>query len=201
MRRLLIAVFASLLAVAPIAPAAHAQIRSLTLDGDLAGGPRNGEVRLGIDYRVTHRNGHERLIPKRVTSFDYLFVPVSCHQGTSVASLDVGAIGSPGAKLTKKRFSNTYTATWAGVIQSTFHFVGQKLWQGRTKWRGQKPKPPGKKFFWKRASGILNIIDWDDLRPGSFTNCTTNGPRSWSAHQCRETSADPIYLPLCGPEF
>ena len=45
-------------------------------------------VRLGIDYLVKHRNGHERLIPQRVTAFALLYVPVSCERGPGIADFD-----------------------------------------------------------------------------------------------------------------
>ena len=81
MRRLLIAVFASSLSLALIAPAAHGatEVRHLTLDGTAAGGPpgpTQGQVELGIDYLVKHRNGHTRLVPQRVR-LAFLTVPVS----------------------------------------------------------------------------------------------------------------------------
>ena len=205
MRRLLIAVFASSLSLALIAPAAHGatEVRHLTLDGTAAGGPpgpTQGQVELGIDYLVKHRNGHTRLVPQRVTAFAFLSVPVSCDQVAGpLGSFEPGPGfgGVPAIKITKKRFSYRYTDTWAGniAIQATVQFAGQKMWQERTKWRGQEPKPPGKKFFWKRASGTLNIIDYDYLAPGGPTNCTTNGPRSWSAHQCNATSYRPRLPP------
>ena len=174
MRRLLIAVFASLLAMALIAPAAHGatKVRHLTLDGELAGGPpgpEQGIVGLKIDYLVKHRNGHTRLVPQRVTSFAFLFVPVSCDQGAGAfGSFEPGPGfgGVPAIKITKKRFSYRYTDTWGDAIQATVQFAGQKMWQERTKWRGQEPKPPGKKFFWKRASGPSTSSTWVGSRPG-----------------------------------
>ena len=205
MRRLLIAVLGSLLAVALIAPAAQGatNVRALTLEGPISGG---GILRLNIDYLVKHRNGHTRLIPNRLTAFHYLYVPVSCEQGnpwSGVVWWEGGfGLGVTGVKITKKQFSYRYTAATDPVfgVQSTLQFAGQKMWQGRTKWwSGQEPKPPGKKFFWKLASGVLNITEWD--WPGVALNCTTNGPRSWSAHQCRRLSTDPVYLPLCARDF
>jgi hypothetical protein len=209
MKRLLIAVFASLLGVALIAPAAHGatKVRHLTLDGTAAGGPpgpTQGSVELGIDYLVEHRNGHKRLVPQGVTSFAFLTVPVSCDQVAGpFGSFEPGPGfgGVPAIKITQKRFSYRYTATWGDAIQATVQLAGQKMWQERTKWRGREPKPPGKKFFWKRASGTLNVIDYDYLAPGGPTNCTTSGPRSWSAHQCRVRTSDPEYLPLCFEGF
>ena len=207
MRRLLIAVLGSLLAVALIAPAAQGatNVRSLTLEGPISGG---GIVRLNIDYLVKHRNGHTRLIPDRVTAFHYLYVPVSCEQGNQGRGLawwEGGfGLGVTGVKITRKQFSYKYTATDPAFgLQSTLQFAGQKMWQGRTKWRPghfDKPKPPGKKFFWKLASGVLNINEWDWPEITAL-NCTTNGPRSWSAHQCLRLSTDPVYLPLCARDF
>jgi hypothetical protein len=212
MRRLLIAVFTSSLALALIAPAAHGatEVQQLTLDGTVAGGPpgpEQGGVELKIDYLVQQRNGHKRLVPQRVTSFAFLTVPVSCDQVAGpLGSFEPGPGfgGVPAIKITEKRFSYRYTATWGDALQATVQFAGQKMWQERTKWRspGKKPKPPGKKFFWKRASGTLNIIDYDYLTPGGPTNCTTNGPRPWSAHQCKaRTGTDPVYLPQCFEGF
>jgi hypothetical protein len=202
MRRVLTAAFVSSVALALSAPGAQAQIRHLTLDGDLAGGPRTGIVQLGIDYKVTRRNGHKRLVPKRVTSFHYRYVPVRCDQDPSSASFSLFAFsGFPGVKVTNKRFSHQYTATWGGAVQSTGLFAGQKMWQARTNWRGTKPKRAGRRLYLKRVSGVLNIMDWDDLRPGGPTNCTTDGPRHWSARQCRATDSDPAYLPLCKRDF
>jgi hypothetical protein len=208
MKRWLIVVFASLLAVAMSAPTADAKVRHFTLDGELAGGPpgpEQGILELRIDYLVKHTHGRKKLIPRQVTSLAFLFVPVSCDQGAGpFGSFEPGpGFGElPAIKITKKRFSSTYTATWAGTIQSTVQLSGRKMWQGGTKWRGGGRNPtPGKKFFWKRASGTLDIIDWDHLAPAGPKNCTTNGPRSWSVHQCRVRASDPAYLPLCTQTF
>ena len=172
-------------------------MRSLALEGPVAGGgPQSyGEIHLGIDYLVKHSNGHKKLIPSQVTSFQYLYMPVSCDQSNFQAS----GFATAGVEVTKKRFSYRYMGAW-GDIQSTVQLTGQKMWQGRTKWRGQKPKPPGRKFYAKMASGVLNIIDWDWATVGAL-NCTTNGPRSWSAHQCLHLSTDPSYLPPCDRAF
>jgi hypothetical protein len=195
MRRLLIAGFASLLAVALITPGAQGAtgVKTLTLEGQFAGVP-TALVQMKIDYLVEHRNGHKRLIPHRVRHFDYAFPGlVSCDQGSTV----VGGVFSPdiNIKIRKKRFSSTYTTT-TPAVQSTVKLVGQKMWQGTTKWRSpdKKPKPAGRKFFWKRASGELSIIDYDWPDVG-FTNCRSTRPASWSAHQCLGTG--PSYVPLC----
>lgn len=201
MRRLLIAVFASSLALALIAPTAQgvAKVRHLTLDGQLAG-QRAGIVLLGIDYLVKHKNGHERLIPRRVTSFSYLYVPVSCDLGPGIADFESHDFGGAApVKITKKRFAFRDTAPW-GDIQSTIQVNGHKMWQGTTGWGGRKPKPWLKKYPWKRASGTLNILDFDWPAAG-YVNCTTNGPRSWTAHQCHERESDPAYLPMCPVDF
>lgn len=200
MRRLLIAGFASLLAVALIAPAAQGAtgVRSLTLEGQFGGGgvPTPYQVQLSIDYLVKHKNGHKRLIPNRVTHFEYAFPePVSCDQGSTFVGDGFGP-DPLNIEITKKRFSSTYTTT-GPVVQSTVKLVGQRMWQERTKWRSpdKKPKPAGRKFFWKRASGVLSIIDFEEPELG-FTNCSSNGPASWSAHQCRDGSG-PVYVPVC----
>jgi hypothetical protein len=201
MRRLLIAAFASLLAVALIAPAAQGatEVRSLTLEGEFAGGGVHPpQMQMKIDYLVEHRNGHERLVPDRVTYFQYVFPGlVSCDQGSTVIGGDSGFLPGINIKITKKRFSSTYT-TVGPATQSTVKLVGEKMWQGRTKWRSphKKPKPAGRKFFWKRASGTLSIIDYD-WPGGGFTNCHNTGrPASWSAHQCLNGSG-PVYVPIC----
>ena len=205
MRRLLITVLGSLLGVVLIAPAAQGatEVRSLTLEGEFAGGGVHPpQMQMKIDYLVEHRNGHERLVPDRVTYFQYVFPGlVSCDQGSTVIGGDSGFLPGISIKITKKRFSSTYT-TVGPATQSTVKLVGQKMWQGRTKWRSpsKKPKPAGRKFFWKRASGTLSIIDYD-WPGGGFTNCHNTGrPASWSAHQCRNlntTDPVPVYLPVC----
>ncbi len=190
MKRLLIAVLGLLLAVVLIAPAAQGatKVRSLTLEGEVAGG---GAVQLGIDYLVKHKNGRKRLTPHRVTNFVYTDIPVTCDQGkpwTAGFAFGPGGTGT-NIKITKKRFSRTDTIT--DPFSATVRVVGQKMWQGRTKWRPgpfNKPRPPGKKFFWKLASGTLNIFDYSAYPTLGATHCTTNGPRSWSAHQCGRTS-------------
>ena len=76
MRRLLIAVFASLLGGALIAPAAQGAIgvQSLTLEGEFAGGAvYRTQVQMKIDYLVKYKSGHKRLIPNRVTQFEFYF--------------------------------------------------------------------------------------------------------------------------------
>ena len=200
MRRLFIAGFASFLAAALIPPGAQGAtgVKTLTLEGQFAGGAVHPmQVQMKIDYLVKHKSGHKRLIPNRVTQFEFAFPrPLSCDQGSL---FDVGGgSGFVNIRITKKQFSSTYT-TIGPVVQITVNLVGQKMWQGRTKWRSphKKPKPPGRKFFWKRAAGEVSIIDYDWPDRG-FTNCTSNGPASWSAHQCRHLSTDPVYLPLCG---
>ena len=89
MRRLLIAGFASLLAVALITPGAQGAtgVKTLTLEGQFAGVP-TAPVQMKIDYLVEHRNGHKRLIPNRVTHFDYAFPGlVSCDQGSTLVGV------------------------------------------------------------------------------------------------------------------
>ena len=204
MRRLLITVLGSLLAVALITPVAQGAtgVKTLTLEGEFGGGAVHPtQVQMKIDYLVKHKSGHKRLIPNRVTQFEFAFPrPLSCDQG-SLFNVGGGAGGGSDSELNipimKKQFSSTYT-TIGPVVQMTVNLVGQKMWQGRTKWRSpdKKPKPPGRKFFSKRASGVLSIIDYDWPDRG-FTNCTSNGPASWSAHQCRILNTDPVYLPEC----
>ena len=200
MRRLLITVLGSLLGVALIAPAAQGAtaVKTLTLEGEFGGGAVHQlRVQMKIDYLVKYKSGHKRLIPNRVTQFEFAFPrPLSCDQG-SLFDVGGGFDSELTIPITKKRFSSTYT-TIGPVVQMTVNLVGQKMWQGRTKWRSpdKKPKPPGRKFFSKRASGVLSIIDYDWPDRG-FTNCTSNGPASWSAHQCRILSTDPVYLPEC----
>ena len=89
---------------------------------------------------------------------------------------------------------------WGPDIQGTIQVNGDKMWQGTTGWGGRDPKPWLKKYPWKRASGTLNIIDFEWPAAGQ-TNCSTNGPRSWTAHQCHETESDPAYLPMCSVDF
>src|SRR5512141_2710310 len=88
MRRLLIAGFASLLAVVLIAPAAQGatRVRGLTLEGQFGGGGvPTAQVQMNIDYLVEHKNGHKRLIPNRVRQFEYAFPGlVSCDEGSTV---------------------------------------------------------------------------------------------------------------------
>ena len=111
MRRLLIAAFASLLAVALITPGAQGAtgVKTLTLEGEFAGGAVHPmQVQMKIDYLVKHKSGHKRLIPNRVTQFEFAFPrPLSCDQGSL---FDVGGgSGFVNIPITKKQFSSTYT--------------------------------------------------------------------------------------------
>jgi hypothetical protein len=120
---------------------------------------------------------------------------VTCDQGKPwIAGFAFGPWGTgTNIKIVKKRFSRTDTIT------DPFSATVRQMWQGTTKWRSphKKPKPPGRKFFWKLASGALNIIDYSAYPTLGATNCTTNGPRSWSAHQCATRITDPPYVPVC----
>ena len=193
MRRLLITVLGSLLGVVLIAPAAQGVpgVKTLKLEGQFAGEP-TAPVQMKIDYLIEHRNGHKRLIPYRVRQFEYSFPGlVSCDQGSTLVG---GGFDSElNIPIMKKRFSSTYT-TIGPATQTTVKLVGQKMWQGTTKWRGPRKKPPGRKFFWKRASGELSIIDYDWPDAG-FSNCSSTRPASWSAHQC--LGPGPAYIPIC----
>jgi hypothetical protein len=193
MRRAVITGFASLLVVAVIPPAAQGATQVRHFQGDLAPPAfvnDGGELGLRILFK-NKRSNRKRFTPRLLTLIDLERVPLRCAgpPGGPASQSFLTTSTETRVKLTKSpppagtspkasrysfnfRYSfTTFTGTIAGKV---FKANG----------RGQ-PK----------ANGSLNIEDLDFSGSGP-NNCSTNGPRGWSAFQCR-TPNEGGSLPIC----
>jgi hypothetical protein len=127
-----------------------------------------GGGELGFDILFKDRDGNKRFTPRQVTSFEFEVVRLSCNEGHTFIS---GTEDTP-IKIERRKWAYTFPLFTDG----TGHFAGWEIWRRGT-----------------RARGILKFRNVDT--PGR-TDCTTDGPRSWSAKPCRRGPGDPS-VPVC----
>lgn len=184
MRRVLTAAFASLLAVALVAPMAEGatQFRQVETDMTMLATSPGGIIqvpagRLTLDFVFKNTRGNKKkFTPRQLTRIAFESVPLSCFNapvnptGTSQllltttlgTSVKLEKIPNPKAKPGKYAFRfahsfRAFTGTFSGTIKKVTN--------------GPKPRTP-------RAQGSFTI---DDLDAGpSQWNCSTQGLRNWA---------------------
>jgi len=166
MRRALITGLASLLALALLAPAAQAATKTRHFQDRAINGDP-GEIRLDVIYK--DKNGNKKFTARSVTLWDIEILPVSCNPGGDVVMTSFGPVDP--IKLSKGKFNHDFQP------------------------EGMEGGLSGKVIKQdKRLEGKLNVIDFDST-PG-VTNCTTDGPRTYSATPCRTTNQN-LDVPVC----
>ncbi|MGA8217174.1 MAG: hypothetical protein WB771_01290 [Solirubrobacterales bacterium] len=176
MKRALIIVFASLLAVVAIGPAAAQGRTKYHYWQDLSvSGPFPGQIFLTVAYRDRHGNG--KFTPRYAAAYR-LRTGVSCTTGDPgdllISGNEFNKYGYFRAKLSHGRFTHRFEnqaeQPQASVLKGVLN--GKVLKQHR---RGNRVTRTA------RVSGAFNVEDWDPA-PGT-TNCTTSG--SYSATSCK----------------
>ena len=173
MRRILIAGFAALLAVALIAPAAQAKTQ-IRFFQDLSA---SSHSQVFITVHFKDRHGNKKFTPRRV-GYYHFGAPTSC---------SVAPVPSPGLdfsqetsiKLTKGKFYYDL-ANSAAPYQSITGYL-----------RGKVVKTP-KRF---RVEGSLDVQDFDST---SSMNCATLGAITYAATPCRNPNVDSSLPPCYG---
>ena len=175
MKRLLIAIFASLLGLVLIAPGAQAASRVRYFQ-DLSGSDGQSQIGLSVGYLDKH--GNKRFTPRTI-SYSFV-VPVSCVVGGNQSIDGLSGTGPP-VKLRKGKFTHAYSHSGPSVIQSnpgtSTGYVKGKLIKKT-----------------KRVDGSINIQDYES--PPTFMNCASVGAISFSATPCRTPSVNSS-LPAC----
>ncbi|MSO41630.1 MAG: hypothetical protein EXQ70_07030 [Solirubrobacterales bacterium] len=105
--------------------------------------------------------------PVRMTYFQSYIVPLSCDEGNTFLESGTGEL-HPGVKLTKGRFSYSY---------DNVTFGGKVTKQGM------------------KAAGTYEVSSFD-VPSSSLSNCSTDGPRKWTAHKCRKGDGK-ASIPVC----
>jgi len=200
MRRLLIAVFASLLAVAVIAPAAHGATKYRYWQDLSVSGPYAGKVVLTIAYEDT--NGNRKFKPRYAAAYE-LLAQTSCESSADVQRhISGNAFNKYGyfkEKLTNKgrfshRFESQFPSPAMAPIKGELHGTVLK----RLKRRNRVVRTA-------RVNGGFNIEDWDQqpetvgcLSAGSFsaTPCKRwrskrDRPRWWKEWKAPVCAIDP----------
>ncbi|HSD23256.1 MAG TPA: hypothetical protein VLB79_02915, partial [Solirubrobacterales bacterium] len=179
-RRLLIAAFASLLAVPVIAPAAAQGTTKYRYWQDLsASGPFPGRISLAIAYEDRHGNG--KFTPRYAAAYQ-LLTKVSCNPG---GETDFGFGGNAASKYAyfapaitngrfdhrfENQFENPQLAPWKGDLNGT---VLKRLKRGNRVIRTA------------RVNGTFEVEDWDPYGlAGVRENCTSFGSY-YSATPCK----------------
>jgi hypothetical protein len=184
MRRVLITVFASLLAAALIAPAAQGatqfrQVRSeMTMPATSPGGiiyVPAGRLTLDFVFKNT-RSNKKKFTPRQLTRIAFESVPLSCSNApvnptgnseflltTSLETkIKLEKVPHPKPKPGKYAFRFAYSfPAFTGTIGGTIKKVTN----------APKPRTP-------RAQGVFIIEDLD-AGPGQW-NCSTQGRRNWA---------------------
>ena len=176
MRRLLIAIFASLLSMALIAPGAQAASR-IRYFQDLSGSDGQSQIDFSVGYMDRH--GNKRFTPRTI-SYSFV-VPVSCVVGGNPSIDGLSGTGPP-VKLRKGKFAHAYSHWGPSPIPShpgtSTGYVKGKLIKKT-----------------KRVDGSINVQDYES--PPTFMNCASVGAISFSATPCRTPSGNSS-LPVCG---
>jgi hypothetical protein len=179
MRRALIAGMASLLAIGLGAPGAEAasQLRHFQADLQPVGAPpQQAGGQLGLDVVFKNkRTSPRKFTPRQLTVVDIASMPVSCNnspgQGGTATTLNTTIHTQ--VKVTKSpppSGNNPKPSRYAFRIATGF-----TAFTGSLSGKVFKRQGRGKVI----ANGILTVEDLDF--PGGPTNCSTGGPRGWSA--------------------
>ena len=186
MRRLLIAVFASLLGVALIASAAQAKTQERyfqDLDPSDHSHVFHSQVFITVDFKDRH--GNKRFTPRSIAYYHFATQAI-CTLPTPAAlpGLDFHGPGEPALTVTKGKGKFYYDlANSAGSGQSITGYL-----------RGKVIKT-SKRF---RVDGSLDVQDFDV--PPTVLNCATPGVITYAATPCRNPNADSS-LPPCFPNY
>ena len=178
MKRAPIMALASLLALLLIAPSAQAASPLRHFQGDLSqvGAPPRDGGQIGFDVVFKNKRGTKRkFTPRQVVSVETEKMPLSCinspGQGgagailTTTIQAQVKVTKQP-PPVARKPKANRYSFQFAtGFSGFTGTFSGKIFKRGG---RGRVV-----------ANGILRVDQLDF--PGGPTNCSTSGPRGWSA--------------------
>jgi hypothetical protein len=178
MRRAPITILAALLALMLLAPSAQAASQLRHFQGDLSqvGAPPRDGGQIGFDVVFKNKRGAKRkYTPRQVVSVETEKVPLSCTnspgQGgaeailTTTIQTQVKVTKQP-PPVARKPKANRYSFQFAtGFSGFTGTFSGKIFKRGG---RGRVV-----------ANGILRIDQLDF--PGGPTNCSSSGPRGWSA--------------------
>jgi hypothetical protein len=178
MRRAPITILAALLALLLLAPSAQAASQLRHFQGDLSqvGAPPRDGGQIGFDVVFKNKRGAKRkFTPRQVVSVATEKVPLSCTNspGQGGAEVILTTTIQTQVKVTKqpppvarKPKANRYSFQFAtGFSGFTGTFSGKIFKRGG---RGRVV-----------ANGILRIEKLDF--PGGPTNCSSSGPRGWSA--------------------
>jgi hypothetical protein len=180
MRRPLIAAFASLLALAMIAPAAAQGMTKYRYWQDLSvSGPFRGQISLAIAYKDRH--GNRKFTPRYAAAYQ-LRTQVSCSPG---GETNFGFGGSAANKygyfkkaLTNGRFSHRF--------ENQFENPPQAPWKGDLNGRVLKRlKRADRVIRTARVNGAFDVEDWDPYGlAGVSENCTSFGSH-YAATPCK----------------
>ncbi|MGZ5359307.1 MAG: hypothetical protein ACXWZW_11000 [Solirubrobacterales bacterium] len=173
MRRLLTTGFASLLAVAVIAPAAQGATKVRHYRADISAG---GTITLEIVFK-NKRSERKLFTPRRVTRVSFESVPLTCANNPGgptsqlqlTRSVQAKIVVQPAAPPDSKPTKGRYRFIFAWFLPDLPSTISGKIDKPDKRKRGTPP----------RARGRFTIADLD-LGPG-FTDCATNGSPEWSA--------------------
>jgi hypothetical protein len=178
MKRALLTAFASLLALALTFPAAQAATQLRHFQGNLqpVGAPQRDGGQIGFDVVFQNkRSAKRKFTPRRITAVEIQGMPLSC----------TNSPGQPGAEAILTTTIETQVkvtkqpppvARKPKANRYSFHFAtGFSGFTGTLTGKIYKRMGKGKVL----SNGVLTVDDLDF--PGGPTNCSTEGPRGWSA--------------------
>jgi len=178
MKRTLTVVFASLLAVAVIAPGAAQGATKYRYFQDLnVSGPFAGEISLAVLYK--DKRGNRKFTAREVHAYD-LQVKTSCNPGGE-AVLDFG--GHAFSKFNYFRVALNRKGRFAHRFENQAEVPEVSGIRGELKGRVLRRLKRGKKVTRPpRVNGAFNVEDWDP-NSGVKENCISYG--SYSATPCK----------------
>jgi hypothetical protein len=178
MARALILGFVSLLALALICPAAEAASQLRHFQGDLSpvGAPLRSGGQIGFDVVFRNKRGAKRkFTPRQLVSVQIEQMPLSCTNspGQGGAEAVLTTTLQTQVKVTKQpppvarkpkanRYSFRFAAGFSGFTGTLSGKIFKRMGRGTV-----------------IANGVLTVDQLDF--PGGPTNCSTAGPRGWSA--------------------
>jgi hypothetical protein len=179
MDRLLITCFSSLLALALIAPAgaeAASQLRHFQGSLSQVGAPPRNGGQIGLDVVFQNKPSAKRkFTPRRITTVEIQGMPLTCANSpgqpgaeailTTAIQTQVKVTKQP-APVARKPKANRYSFRFATGFAGFTGALSGKIYK-----RGGRGRV--------LSNGILRIDQLDF--PGGPTNCSSTGPRGWSA--------------------
>jgi hypothetical protein len=177
MRRLLTIGLASLVATALMAPAVRAATQIRNFQGTLqpVGAPQRDGGQIGLDIVFKNkRQTPRKFTPRQLVAVSIQGMPMTCAntpgQGNSEATLTatlqaqakLKSFPPASGKPKRNRYSYRFVTTFSGFTGVLSGKVFKRQGRGEV-----------------IANGSLRIDDIDF--PGGSTNCSTAGPRGWSA--------------------